>query len=131
MATTLAQHYTDELSDWDESITFYNEEMGALNQKLVEVIRRNCIIGIAEQVEAHQIQLNALSDKFDKIQDEIQQQEAELKTDDTLIEDSLINFETEKLQTELRAEMQAAEKEYIDVKFDCYNFLTKTLKNHD
>lgn len=131
MATTLAQHYTDELTDWDEFITFYNEEMGVLNQKLVDVIRRNCIIGIAEQVEAKQILLNSLSDKFDKLHEEIQQQEAELKTDNTYIEDSLINYETEKMQTELRMEMQAAEKEYIDVKFDCYNFLSKTLKNKD
>jgi len=131
MATTLAQHYTDELTDWDEFITFYNEEMGVLNQKLVDVIRRNCIIGIAEQVEAKQILLNSFSDKFDKLHEEIQQQEAELKTDNTYIEDSLINYETEKMQTELRMEMQAAEKEYIDVKFDCYNFLSKTLKNKD
>jgi|SRR5665647_1991833 len=128
MPNTIAEYYTDEMVDWNDSITFYSEEMDELEQKLGEVIRRNSIVGIAEKVEVHQTLLNELSEKFYKLQIEIQQQEAALKTDSTLIDDTLINNETEKRQVELRSKMQAAEKEYIDVKFDCYNFLSGTLK---
>lgn len=128
MPNTIAEYYTDEMVDWNDSITFYSEEMDELEQKLGEVIRRDSIVGIAEKVEVHQTLLNELSEKFYKLQIEIQQQEAALKTDSTLIDDTLINNETEKRQVELRSKMQAAEKEYIDVKFDCYNFLSGTLK---
>ena len=128
MSTTIAEYYTDELVEWNDSINFYSKEMNELEQKLGEVISRNSIVGIAEKVEAHQTLLNELSDKFHRLQIEIQQQEAVFKTDSTLVDNTLINNETEKRQAELRRKMQTAEKEYIDVKFDCYNFLSQTLK---
>ena len=128
MATTISQHYTDELLDWEQSISFYNEEMDEIEQKMLDVIRRNCIVGIAKKVNDHQTLLHHLSFKFDRLQEEIKQQEAELKMDSALVDDAFINYETEKLQAELRSKMQAAEKEYIDVKFECYNFLSETFK---
>jgi hypothetical protein len=85
-------------------------------------------VGIADKVEARQTRINGSLDTFRKLAFEIEQQEAALKTDNTLIEDAQINNETEKRQEALRARMQAAEKEYIDVKFDCYHFLSGTLK---
>jgi hypothetical protein len=128
MPNIIAEYYTDEIVEWNNSITLYSEEMDELERKLGEVIRRNSIVGIAEKVEAHQDLLNGLSDRFYKLQIEIEQQEAALKTDSTLIDDTLINDKTEKQQAELRRKMQAAVKEYIDVKFDCNNFLSGTLK---
>ncbi|HEY8659940.1 MAG TPA: hypothetical protein VIL78_12960 [Hanamia sp.] len=128
MATTISEYYTDELLDWNNSIVFYKNEMDEFTQKLGEVIRRNSIVGIAERVEEHQALLNKVGDKFYRIQIDIQQQGQALKSDSTLLDDRLINTETEKRQVELRSKMQAAEKEYIDVKFTCYNFLSGTLK---
>jgi len=128
MSTTIAEYYTDELVEWNDSINFYSKEMDKLEQKLGEVISRNSIVGIAEKVEAHQTLLNELSDKFHRLKIEIQQQEAIFKTDSTLVDNTLINNETGMRQAELRRKMQTAEKEYIDVKFDCYNFLSQTLK---
>ncbi len=128
MPNIIAEYYTDELLDWTNSITLYGEEMDEFEQKFGEVIRRNSIEGIAEKVEAHQTLLNLVSDTFYRLQIDIQHQEESLKTDSTLIDDTLINNETEKGQVELRRKMQAAEKEYIDVKYDCYNFLSETLK---
>jgi len=128
MATTISEYYTDELLDWNNSIVFYKNEMDEFTQKLGEVIRRNSIVGIAERVEEHQTLLNKVGDKFYRIQIDIQQQGQALKSDSTLLDDRLINTETEKRQVELRSKMQAAEKEYIDVKFTCYNFLSGTLK---
>ena len=128
MATTISEYYTDELLDWNNSIVFYKNEMDEFTQKLGEVIRRNSIVGIAERVEEHQTLLNKVGDKFYRIQIEIQQQGQALKSDSTLLDNRLINTETEKRQVELRSKMQAAEKEYIDVKFTCYNFLSGTLK---
>jgi hypothetical protein len=128
MPTTIASYYIDELTDWNESVIFYTEEMDEFEQKLEEVIRRNSIAGIAAKVETQQELLNQTLEKFYKIQQQIQQQETALKTDGTLVDDKAINNETEKQQNELRRNMEAAEKEYIDTKFNFYNFLSGILK---
>ena len=94
MSTTIAEYYTDELVEWNDSINFYSKEMDKLEQKLGEIISRNSIVGIAEKVEAHQTLLNELSDIFHRLQIEIQQQEAVFKTDSTLVDNTLINNET-------------------------------------
>lgn len=128
MPNTIAEYYIDELLEWNKSIIFYNGEVEEFTQKLGDVIRRNSIAGIAAKVEAHQTLFNRLSERFYKLQMLMKEQEAVLKTNSTLIDDTLINTETEKRQNELRRKMLSAEKEYIDVKFDCYNFLSETLK---
>jgi len=128
MPNTIAEYYTDELTDWNDSILHYNTEMDELEQKFGEIIRRNNIEGIAAKVEAHQTLLNRLSDQFYKIQIGIRLQEEALKTDNTLIEDSMISGEIEKQQNELRRKMQAIVSAYIEVKFNCYSFLSETLR---
>ncbi len=129
MPNTIAEYYTDELSDWNDAIIFYNDEMNDLTKKFAEVIQRNSIEGIAKQVEEHQGQLNGLSDKFYKLQIQIDQQQKALKTDSTFIDNDLINEQIEHRQLVLRNKMRAAEKKYIDVKFTCYNFLSGTLRH--
>lgn len=128
MPNTIAEYYTDELAEWNNAIIFYNNEMDEFEHKLAEVISRNSMTGIAEKVEAHQNQLNQVSEKFYTLEIEIHDQEEALKTDDTLIDNTQINDDIEKRQMELRRKIQATEKEYIDIKFDCYNFLSGTLK---
>lgn len=128
MPNNIAEFYTDELLDWNDSILFYNKEMDDFEKRLGEVVRRNSIVGIANKVEAQQNLLNLISEKFYRTQIEIQQQQASLKTDSTLLDDTQINEATEKKQNDLRRKMQAVEREYIDIKFGCYNFLSGTLK---
>jgi len=129
MSTTIAEHYSDELDNWVQSLHFYNVEMDLLESKLYEIVRRNCIVGIAEKVNTYQVRLSNLSEKFDSLIETIELQEAELKIDGKLVDDFRINYETEKLQSELRTKMEGLEKKYIDVRQDCNSFLTDTLKN--
>lgn len=128
MPTVKAGYYTDELINWNESIIFYSQEIAALEQKLIEVLRRNSIIGIASKVETQQAALDRLHDKFHRLDVAIRQQETILKADHSLVDDTLINSETEKQQAELRHEIQSVEKGFIDAKYNCYNFLAGTLK---
>jgi hypothetical protein len=129
MSNSIAEYYEDEIAGWSESINFNNTEIDDFEQKLEAVIRRNSIHGIAEKVEKHQLALNNIFDKFFSLQIELQEQEASLKTDSTLIDNAAISQEMEKKQQSLRQKMQAVEKEYIDVKFNCYEFLSGILKS--
>jgi len=128
MATIIAEYYTDELVEWNRLIAFNNREMDEFKHKLAEVIQRNTIPNIAAKVEEQQDKLNTVSKKFFKLRVQIQQQEAALKTDSILIDDSVINAETEKQQNELRRNMHRIEKEYVDSKYECYNFLSQILR---
>jgi predicted RND superfamily exporter protein len=103
--------------------------MDHIESKLYEILRRNSVVGLAEKVNSYQTLLGNLSEKFDSILESIEEQEAELTSDGQLLEDALINFETEKLQSELRQKMKGVEKKFISVKYDCNNFLTEVLKN--
>jgi hypothetical protein len=126
---TIATYYFDELTNWNESIIFYENEMDGIEQKLDEVIRRNSVVDIAEKVEAHQTQLNQALEKFYKLLIDIEKQEVALTTNDTVIEDKAINLKMEKQQTDMRRTMYEIEKEYIDVKFQCHSFLSEILKS--
>lgn len=128
MPTIVSDYFIDELLEWNESTIFYMDEIEFMTQKLGDVLRRNSIIGIAEKVESHQIRLNQAVEKFYRLQMDIRKQESDLKTDSMLIDDTLIRRETERHQVDLRVKVQAIEKEYIDIKFDCYHFLAGVLK---
>jgi hypothetical protein len=128
MATTISKYYKDELIEWNNSILFYRNEIREFGAKLAEVIRRNSIVGIAQKVEAFQIHLNLAADNFYRLQVEIQQQEESLRTNGTLINDTSVDDKMYDRQVELRRKMHEAEKHYIDVKFNCYNFLSETLQ---
>ncbi len=131
MATTIAEYYIAELLDWNNAIIFYNEEMEEIEQKLAAVISRNSIVGIADKVEVQQNLLNNVSDKFYKIQNEIQEQSGSLQSDGKLKDDALITNEYELKQFDIRLRMNTVEKDYVDKKLNCYNFISTTLKKND
>ncbi|MDB5275671.1 hypothetical protein QWZ08_13185 [Ferruginibacter paludis] len=130
MATSIAEHYTDELVDWARLIAFYDQEATEFETKLEEVIQRNSIPNIAAKVEEQQDKLNIVWKKFKGLRRQIQKQVAALKTDSTFIDNTRINTETANKQNELRLYMQQAEREYIDAKYSCSGFLSATLKKY-
>jgi U3 small nucleolar ribonucleoprotein component len=69
-----------------------------------------------------------VSDKFYKLQNEITEQSSSLQLDGKLKDDSLITNSYESKQFEIRQNINKIEKEYVDKKLNCYNFLSGTLK---
>lgn len=130
MASTTVAYYTDELAKWKSLINYYNEEIHEFGVKLEEVIHRNSVPNIAAKVEIEQDKLNAISDKLDRILTHIKAQQLSLRTDGSLIDDSLVDSERRKQQDQLRKHMKILEQQYIEVKYGCYNFLLSTLKKY-
>lgn len=128
MATTISAYFAEELYDWNRSVLRYQKEMKEFEIRLDEVIRRNSIVGIADEVAVQLTHLDRLSVVFKRLQKAIRQQATKLKKDNILLDDQSIEVETDKTQAELRGKMQAAEKEYVDTKFGCYQFLSGTLR---
>lgn len=128
MSTNLSSYFNNELADWISAIEFYAEETENISRQLGEVVSRNSIVGIAAMVETKQEMLYKMTDTFYKIQIDIEKQDHLLRTDSTLVEDDSINDDINDRQESIRNSMQEAEKKFIDVKFDCYRFISQTLK---
>jgi hypothetical protein len=127
MSKKISEYFISELFSWEQSIDFYEEEMVVLGVQLDEIIQRNSIVDIAAKVEAHQILLNEVLDKFNKIEVEISIQKKILQPKDELIADVNLDQQIQESQNEIRNKVQSAEKEYIDIKQFCYEFLSQTL----
>ena len=128
MPATVATYYFDELEDWSHSIDFCNEEIAELTEQLTEVIQRNSIVDIASKVENQQAALDKIAGLFHQLQLHIEEQEKALKSETAPAENKLVDNKTVLNQDVLRRNMQAAEKEFIDVKYNCHHFLSHLYK---
>jgi DNA-binding phage protein len=127
MPTRIAEYYSEEILDWSEYIEAFRDESDLINERLSDVIRRNSISNIAQKVEVYQDALDRMADIFETIEDEFNIQEQAIKDGEAFIEDTRVNPEIERRQELLRERMKEAEKEFIDVKFGCYQFLSDLL----
>jgi hypothetical protein len=126
--STVIDYYKSELDEWKHAIIAHTKEIAGLEKKLAVAIRRNYVKGIGAKVEMQLSMVNKISGIFLTLQSEIQQQENLLKAESKQVTADK-SRETQQSQRVLRINMQAAEKEYIDVKFSCHDFLSGTLKN--
>ncbi len=129
MVTTISEHFSNELAEWSHSVNFHMTDTDRLEKKLTSVIRRDNIPGIASQVESHLHQLEKISGIFQMLQYDIRDQETLLLAYKHKQEDDKLNkADVQQKQAILRLNMQAAEKEFIDIKFGCYDFIADSLK---
>ncbi len=128
MSKNKSTYFLGELNSWLNTIQLHKDQKVLLDRNLEDVVRRNSLIDIAAKVEAHQILLNEVAIKLKDLEERIHHQELTLKPENTLIEDASLTTEMEQGQTELRQNTLAAEKEFIDIKYYCHDFLSDTLK---
>ena len=128
MSNNISKQYDDELLGWVDSIEFYLEALDSLGDKLGDVISRNSIVGIAAKVEVYQMMLDKVVLVLNTLKKDVLGQQQLLKKEDLLIEDEMISVVMDQNQKTLRDKVQQAEKEYIDVKHHCNEFLSATLK---
>jgi hypothetical protein len=128
MSKDITQHYLDELENWGESIVFYTSSIEKLHEHLNQNIIRNSIVDIAAKVEVHQLLLEKINTKLNELKVEIHEQESVLMKGGNLLENSELTSEIDLQQSNLTARVKSCEKEFIDVKYYCNEFLSETLK---
>lgn len=127
MQQSVSEYYITELADWNRSIDFYDTEIADMEDKLNEIIHQNTIPNLAANTERFLNSMDVQRNIFLVIQHLIQQQETRLYKNDTPEENTEITTETKDEQNSIRDKMQSAEKNYIDAKYGCYNFLSGLL----
>lgn len=127
MTHSISAYYLSELDDWSRAVSFYEEEIEALELKLEEIIHRNTIPNLAANTEVFLKNFQQQLVQFELLESEIREQENLLTHDDEPDEDRAILPATKMQQTTLREQMKAAEKNFIESKYHCYEFLSETL----
>jgi hypothetical protein len=126
MATSIAELFIDELSGWKDAIDYYFEEIEEFEKKLSDLIRRNTIPRLAENAELFLNRFLLQRQDFFLLNSQVQSIQAKLLKDRTPVSNDLVTDQIKIEQTSLREKMQATEKDYIDLKFDCQNFFSET-----
>lgn len=124
MSNTIAAYYAGELLALDEATSFYTDEILELEAKLTDLLHRDSIPQLAENAEHFLDLLSKQQQQFLLLQQQIQQQQNKLKQDHGLIEDKDFNPKTKLGQDSLRRSMFSCEKEYLEIKYNCLDFLS-------
>jgi len=124
----IASFYDEELNSWIEAINYFILEITELEKRLEDIIYRNNIVEIAAKVSVHQLILNKSKVKYLNLKDEFLKQKTILKTNEILIEDSMITKEIEKSMKDYSLQIKQMEKQFADVKYICNEFLSDMLK---
>ena len=128
MRKKIASFYDEELNSWIEAINYFILEITELEKRLEDIIYRNNIVEIAAKVSVHQLILNKSKVKYLNLKDEFLKQKTILKTNEILIEDSMITKEIEKSMKDYSLQIKQMEKQFADVKYICNEFLSDMLK---
>lgn len=128
MKSNIARFFIEEIEGWRQEIENIHDESEMLEKKLEAVVRQNGITGIAATTEAHQTLLDVQTQGIDSLLEEFDRQELALIAFGEQTEDEYLPQHLRNRQDLLRKKMRNAEKEYLDIKFSCHDFVSQMLR---
>jgi len=123
MTSSIAEYYLDELYDWKTAIDLYVEEIDDAEEWLKDVLRFNTIPDLASKVEKHINQLFMSKQNLLYLRTFVQSFEKQLYKKHAPVNNENITEEQKEKQKQLRKDMHNVEKEYLEVKYNCDDFL--------
>ena len=128
MRKKIASFYNEELNSWIDAINYIFIEIAELEKRLEDIVSRNSIVDIAAKVEVHQLILNKSKGTCVSLKDEFLKQKAMLIVNKKLLADNMVTKEIEKSMRDYSLKIKQLEKQFIDVKYICNEFLSDMLK---
>lgn len=127
MPLSIAEYYLDEIYTWRDALIFHLEESEELREFLQEILQLNSVPGLALMAE-HQLSamfnirevLHALRAEGERLQKALQQQQRPISNQE-------ITPQMKQDQRNLRARMLAAEKEFLDTRYKCNEFIAEAV----
>lgn len=127
MPGSIAEFYIWELASWKETISFYSDEIDETEKWLKEILQHNTVIHLAETVEHHLNVLDIAKQSFYNLLYEIISSEEKLLEGQQPAKNEAITDMIKQKQEELRQKMQTQEKEYLNARYLCDEFLAETI----
>jgi uncharacterized small protein (DUF1192 family) len=128
MTKTGSAYFRDQLIHWFKTLDFYRNEIPQFEERLVEVIQRNTSLELASQAESFLNQFAELHNKINLLQMEIER----LKTDHSAHGRNNGSAQLQpqvqpqvQPQDSLRENMMATERDFVETKYNCHQFLAK------
>ena len=128
MDNNLVRFFHEEIEGWKQQIEGIYDEADLLEKKLEAVVRQNTISGIAAATEAHQSLLDRQTNTLEALIEEINRQDILLTTLIQPAENKGLPKPLRNKQDQLRKKMRQTEKDYLEVKFSCHDFVSNMLK---
>lgn len=131
MPTSVSSYYVEELINWNHAINFYCNEIDELSDKLTSQLK-GCTEELKPEVSGRLAALRSMTARFSRLQVEMFTQERLFQpSDGSLLSNNLIMEKDVTSQDVLRLNVQAAEKEFIDLKYCCYQLMAALInKKH-
>lgn len=126
LAISLADFCHKEIREWRSSLELFMQELNGYNNRLNDVTAKNSKDVVLRQVEHFQNQFIVQKDNLQTLLHEIKIQEQNIAEDvkrDKIIDDNDIIGN----QSFLREKVHTAEKIFVALKHDFYNFLARAL----
>jgi hypothetical protein len=127
MVTSIAEYYMEELEDWKNIIALHLHEIDELEEWLNIILQYDTVPMFEAKGEHYLNQFHLFKQNWLKLRKTIETLEARLLTDERPIENKLVSDELKAEQKELRNKMRNIEKDYIDTKYDCDDFVAETV----
>ncbi len=126
IAISLADFCHKELKDWASMLVFFENEMNSFEKRLIAISTQNTKPHIMKQVEHFQNQFIIQKENFDILNHEIKIHE-QLIAKEMQVGKIFDNMEITDQQYFLRDKMHSAEKIFIALKHEFYNFAGRVL----
>ena len=127
MTNLIAVYYINELDDWKKTIDLQLKEIEESKEWLNEILQFNTVLKLAAKVEHYLNTLLLLQQNLLYIKYNIQTLELKLYKEERPVENEMVTEDLKKHQNELRSKMHRTEKEYLDIKYSCDEFLAETV----
>jgi hypothetical protein len=124
MNQALTSYYFTELTDWSRTLEYCLSEMPEFEARLAELIHRNTIPQLAINAEHFLKQFRDMLKKINTVIKEIRKQQEQIKLEDVIPLNNERLLSITNKQNLLRNKMQATEKDFVDLKYSCYNFFS-------
>ena len=124
MTKTSAGYFQDELLNWFKTLDFCRSEIPEYEARMVELIQRNPIPELSANAETLLNQLADLHNQINLLQMEIKQQKNGLSQQSR--NNGSNDDNTMVSQNALRERMQVIEKDFVETKYTCHQFLAST-----
>lgn len=126
IAISLADFCHKELKDWVSMLVFFENEMNGFQKRLMDISTHNTKPHVLKQVEHFQNQFIIQKENFDILNHEIKIHQ-QLIAKEMQGSDIFDNMEITDQQYFLRDKMHTAEKIFITLKHEFYNFAGRVL----
>lgn len=127
MDSSLASYYSNELAEWRDMLHFHVQEIEEFEVWLNEVLQHNTVPNLAAKTEHFFADFAAQRHQFELLAGQVYGLQTQLVKEDQPISDEQITTVLEDHHKALREQMLQSEKKFLDLKYECHQFLSDTV----